>query len=633
MERHYYIPLCSKDFTFENIFSSESISPINFYSKRGFGIDYFYPIQDYQNHETLILFNNPPIYSVNDIPGDVIKFILAITETAICLSEIIAINEGLIGYQKTIYLNQDNFKILCFSESDKKTLLLKSEGSLPTKSLKKYSRNFEIISENSCVLFDVSAIKMLNVKNEAFQEEITFDRHYNFFKGFIYGVFSGIINTKSPQELKIKQSLQNITNTFAEFKNRSEGNLRENSRYSISKSPSIYLFEKKLRESINESYLLFLDLFPESEVSEKKIATFVFEAFKSRFKSQEEALQFVNFQILSDELFETSNFQKLKTLFSKKNKEFNPLLFYYTMTEQIEYYASKGTKESVNDNFKDALHKLSNFIESRFLTSSSSKRIDLTKIKYNPENNSITIDHQLNLISDKQTEEFVLITNDILHHSKFGKGEATKESLLTIVESVGARFSKTKEGKTSLLFQYLNNEISSYSIEKASSNVMKNFVAFVFNPNSIEKLINFIDSKEIENEWMAFAFWGAYNGFANLSKNFVRSIFDTNNHELQKYIDNYLTSTFYPKEEQLIVNEVNAQQDNNKLSFSSREKEFYDKYIHKKHSISLDEFVVTLKNKKQEAILEELKEKYNINKTSGKSLIKHYKEAIDSSLF
>lgn len=631
--RQYYIPLCSKDFTFENIFSSESISPANFYSQRGFGIDYFFSLPDFHNENALILFNTPPLYDVSKINGDIVKFILAVDESAIDLSEIIFINEGIIGYQKTIYLNKQNFKILCFSDVAKRTLQLKAEASLPTKGLKKYSLMFEIISENSCVPFETASIKKLNIDNENLQSEITFDRHFNFFKGFLYGVSLGLINTKSPGQLKFKQSLQRIINSFAELKNRSESNVKENYSHSISKS-STYLFEKKIKDNIVESRKLFIELFPEYNISEKSIAQFIYKEFSSVVASMEEAIQFVRFQIISDELFGSSNYQKIKSLFNKESSTPNPILYYDVMLQQIDIfqnnksYTGKSAKDIANNDFKDACYKLSNFIDERFLMLTTSKSVDLSLIRYDYTSNQVSIQNGLTSISNKQLEEFTLISNDILHYSKFGKGEATKESILTIVESVGAKFSKTKEGRSSQLFQYLNNEINSYSIEKASSIVMKNFVAFVFNPNSIEKLTNFLESKEIEHEWMSFAFWGAYNGFANLSKNFVKPVFDTDNVELQQYIDTYLTTTFFDIKENNVTIKTPSSG-----SLSTKEVEFYEKYILPKHKIEPEVLMSMLKRYKQDKILDELKGKFGILKKDGKEIIKLFKEFIDPALF
>lgn len=637
--RQYYIPLCSKDFTFENIFSSESISPVNFYSKRGFGIDYFFLLPGFHNENALILFNKPPLYDISNINGDVIKFILAIDESAIDLNEIIFVNEGVLGYQKTIFLNKENFKILCFSDVAMRTLQLKAEASLPTKGLRKYHLNFEIISDNDCVSFETTSIEKLKIANENLQKEITFDRHYNFFKGFIYGVSLGLINTKSSEELKIKQSLQQITNSFAELKNRSEDNGKGNYSRPISKS-STYIFEKKTRDNIEESRRLFLQLFPEFDIDEKSVAQFVYKEFSKRIKSMEEALQFVNFQILADELFGSSNYQRLKSLFSKKNKEVNPILFYDIMLQQIEAFQSnvgyntKLSKDSANNDFKDACYKLSNFIDERFLGSTISKSVDLSPVKYDYTTNQVFIQNGFESVTNKQLEEFIQICNDIFHYSKFGKGEATKESILRIVETVGSKFSKTKEGTSSQLFQYLNNEISSYSIEKASSVVMKNFVAFVFNPNSIEKLTNFIESKGIEHEWMAFAFWGAYNGFANLSRNFVKPIFDTDNIELQQYIDTYLATTFFGIERASVTSKEKLKSDTQIPELlSDKEIEFYQRYISNKYQIEPEVLISLLKKQKQDKIVDELKEKFGILKKDGKLLIKLFKEFIDPALF
>src|SRR5688572_16964686 len=140
--RYYYYPLYSNDFNFENIFASESISPPSFYGERGFGIDYFYAIPNYHHKEALILFNAPPVFQIeNPVNSDSIKFILQLSEASVDIDEAYVVGEGIIGYQKTVYLNRENFRILFFSERDKKLALLKSETSLPTKDLKKYQGN------------------------------------------------------------------------------------------------------------------------------------------------------------------------------------------------------------------------------------------------------------------------------------------------------------------------------------------------------------------------------------------------------------------------------------------------------------------------------------------------------------
>src|SRR3979411_1117284 len=104
---HYYYPLCSKDFTFENIFASESVSPYVFYSMRGFGIDYFYKIPKVHHEKAIILFEEPPIYETGSDNSNIIKFILAIDKGCLDQTEIVNVDNGIIGYKKTIYLDKN----------------------------------------------------------------------------------------------------------------------------------------------------------------------------------------------------------------------------------------------------------------------------------------------------------------------------------------------------------------------------------------------------------------------------------------------------------------------------------------------------------------------------------------------
>lgn len=630
--RYYYIPLCAKDFTFENIFASESISPHNFYKRRGFGIDYFFKIGGYHNDTTLILFNKPPLFQLDKEDKDSIKFFLAIDESAIDLNEIIIIDSEIIGYQKTIYLNQLNFKIVCFSEVEKRTLILRSESSLPTKDLKKFETNFEIISENECFNFDISPVSRLNVINEKLDEEIIFDRNYNSFKGYIYGVSVGQLNGKTDEELKLKNSLKEITNLFAELKNRNEENsFKEN--YSRFYSKTSINYDAKLRHNISDSLDLFLELFPEYLLSEHTIAKFLFSEIK-RFKLLEDALKFVDFTILGDELFGSDNYNKLKSKFIQKNKSENPQVYYDILFQQLDYFKfnneskNKSAKESANDNFKNALFKLSKFIDEKFIKNTLSKNINLDSFNYSLANNKVTISSGYLGLNDKLTEELNRVSNIILKHSKVGRRETPKEAILKIVESVGSEFSK-KGGDSSQLFKYLNNEISSYSLDKVSSTVMLNFVAFVFNPDSIEKLTNYIENKQIQNEWIAYAFWCGFNGFANVSKNFLKPIFDTDNHNLQQYLDNYLLKILDSENREFILNEPKFEYSEDKINIKL--KEFFEKYIQPKYSITEDEFLKTFKVESEVDTINALKNTFKIPKKDGKYLIKSFKEFISSS--
>jgi hypothetical protein len=650
--RYYYYPLCSKDFAFENIFASESVSPPKFYSKRGFGINYFYKIPKFHHEDALILYTAPPKYETGS-NIDAVKFVLAIAESAIDTNEFIIISEGIIAYQKTIYLTKENFSILFFSEKDQKIISLKSETSLPTKGLKKFESNFKIISESECKEFDLNNLESLKLDNEHLEQEILFDRKFNYFKGFIYGVATGLISTKSPEEIRMKRSFKEITNCFAELKNRYEGSLKESGARYTRANPfsqtSLEVFEKKLKIAINATEKLFSELFPDQVFSEETLSTFLFEKHGKRLSSLEECARYIHYTILGDEILGTNNFGKLKNYFLKNAGGIHVILYFDILKEQSELYSSsakinsnwsRGKKEDSNEIFKDALFELGKFVEKEFLKKTLTKKVELEAIQCYFYENEISIGAEFQFLNKNEKDEFVIIVNSILKNPKFGKGEAEKEQILAIVENVGNAMSKSKVPQKTQLYQYLNNEINGYSIDKVTSVVMKNFVAFIFNPDSLEKLESFIETKEIEQKWIGYSFWCSFNGFANTSRNFLKPVFDTSNYFLQDYIDAYLKKIISHKPKDMnFSNEIDSQlitvQENRSPyteglnELYDKNKNFFEQYDFGKSKITFDQFDAIIRNENNEQIISELKERYKISKKDGKKIVTAYKEFIN----
>ena len=266
---YYYIPLCNKDFTFENIFSSESISPLNFYPKRRFGITHFYKIDKYYLDNAILLYNAIPKFTVERTDG--IRFILAIKQSEIEKEDIIFISEGILALQKTFYLTKENFKILFFSEKDMKFVQAKAELSLPTKSTKKYYQNFEVIDESMCVEINTDTIQKAKL-SEYNSKEILFDKRYNSIKGFIYGLVTEIIFEKSSNEVKLKRGIQQLINTHAEFKNKLELRSRQSdSRYSKTGGSVMPYFDKVI-DTLKNLEILVYAFFPKTEITDETLS-------------------------------------------------------------------------------------------------------------------------------------------------------------------------------------------------------------------------------------------------------------------------------------------------------------------------------------------------------------------------
>ncbi len=206
----------------------------------------------------------------------------------------------------------------------------------------------------------------------------------------------------------------------------------------------------------------------------------------------------------------------------------------------INWNSDKKIGSNSADDFKDVLHDLSNLAEQKLFPRKENKRVDLTAISINSTGDAIIIGQSLGDLTDHELEEYQMIVNIIFNNPKFGKGETKKEQVLNIVEETGSKTSKANGGKHTRLYRYLNNVINDYSIDNATSIVMKNFVAFVFNIDSLESLENYSDAKMIEKKWISSSFWCLFNGFANTSGNFLRTIFDSDNEGLQNYVDDAL---------------------------------------------------------------------------------------------
>lgn len=650
--RYFYYPLCSKDYAFENIFAGESISPPGFYSKRGFGIGYFYLIPGFNHEEALVLFNQPPKYQTG-AEQEPIKFILEIAGNALDLDGIIAIDEGIIGYQKTVYLRKNNFNILFFSEKDQKVSMLKSETSLPTKGLKKYEHNFRIISESSCAVFDTTAISSLKLDQKGIEKELEFDRRYNYFKGFIYGLAIGLISAKSPDELKLNTILKEITNSFAEFKNRHEAKGREaGNRYVQSSAVSeihTSIYEKNLNQLINEGEKLFKELFPEKPLLDEELAIYLSERFKERLSSIESSIKFIDYMIISDELFGTNQYQKIRSEFFRSKGEANPVHYFTILKKQSAAYAgntkanssgSKLKKEEANETFKDTIFELNQFVETEFLKKTQSLNFNLESIRYDFQRNMIDIQPEFKVINKKHLAEFVSTVNCILKNPKRGTGETRKEQILLLVEEVGNALHKNINAKKTQLYQYLTGEINAFSIEKLNSIVMKNFVAFIFNPDSFEKLENFVEIKEIEERWISYCCWCSFNGFAKTSRNFLKPVFETNNKSLQDSIDSYLEEFLSSPpalefmENTSIVSESLEEigvEKNDTGGLDQKNRQFFEKCDFGKSAINFTEFDKIIRNGAKDEIINELKEKYKIPKKDGKRILQAYTEFINSS--
>ncbi|UUW08668.1 hypothetical protein NLG42_21505 [Flavobacterium plurextorum] len=635
---HYYYPLSSKDFTFENIFSSESISPPFFYKNRGFGIDYFYVIPIINHNDAIILFSEPPVYELTDN----YKFILQIDENSLDLDNLIFLQEGVFAYQKTIYLDKSNFILNFFSEKDKRVSILKAATSLPTKNIGKFLNNFQVIDEKSCVNY-VFKSELYNFDTTTSYIVLQEDKKFNQFKGLVYGVTTGLYNYQPREEKLFRRLLREIVNSFAELKSRLVEGKTSNSKNQDKKTEDEnYFYTKQLLDLINLAKETYYDIYGDLNFNEDVLAEILHEKLDS-VSSIEDANQFIKNVKIGDEAFGTFKFQDLKKKFSNYSDQhqFEPIDRLGILINQFIDKSLNNAKYNydlteLNDNIKILIYEIDQHASIILRAKFKLEDFSIDNLVYDFDKNEINVKDKFQGLSDNELVDMISINNIILKFSEQNNKILKKDAILNIVKEVGNFFSKGN--KETLLYQYLNNEIDTYAFEKITNSVMKNFVAFIFNIQSLEKLESFIDKKNIENDWMAYSFWGSFNGFANLSGNFTKTLFSSEGENIQVYLDQYFEK--YVKILKNLKVEVisigplskNEVLNSEELFPSNSVDNFYVKLVFGNYDISKEGLLTLIPIKDKEAFCIEAKLKFKMNKKKAEKLFNVIKQNFDSPL-
>jgi hypothetical protein len=565
-----------------------------------------------------------------------IKFLLAITRSEIENNDMIFVSEGIVGIQKTLYLTKENFKVVFFSEKEMKIVIAKSEMSLPTKPVKKYIHNFLVIDEVEAIEFKTSDIEHLKPLSDSINDEILFDKRFNTLKGYIYGLVTEMAFEKSPEEIKIKRGIQTLINAHAEFKNRIDlSNRQTEARYSRAGNSPLSSFFNNVLEKLKELEAQVFSVFPKKDITYNEVASLIFNQVPQLFGSLDEATLYVRHKYIDSILFDTDHYRLLKKKVSTGNSKDDANFLMENLHESFKssfsssgsYLPSRGTTRYNDDSFKESIFKLESLISQYYSVNRKYKVINFQDILYHPLLNEIELASDFGYnISETDKKEYILLANIIFRRPKKEKGEARKIDLLEIVKEGAQTHNKAVISTDTLLYKYLNNELDVYSLDKVISSVMKNFVAFIFNPDSIEKLEKYLEANNIKNKWMAYSFWCGFNGFANIGSNFLKPVFDINAQEMQDSLDAFLIQlrATIPKGEK----ELRKMQQENIPEKEDLEKknriEFFEKCIKDKFKLTFEELTGILDLKKDTEKLKILKAKHDIESKAGKSILSSY---------
>jgi len=244
-----YIPTTTLNFN--NILSTESISPKSFYENRNFGYKRFEIVEPSGLENSLIAYSKIPHFEINDSELDNYPLIIEISKDIIKDSNIINKINGIEVSQisQTIYLHPNKVKFLFLNEEHKRITLIKAEPSIETKLLPLYQTKIQIIKKEDTFKWEEKYLEKIVEQNINVKQYVYNDTLINKIKGFYFCYTLGEIYPN----LTIKDNNKMILDDFRHKRQQAQNNADYQAMYKINEEENKHL-EKVIKSSNIDIY-------------------------------------------------------------------------------------------------------------------------------------------------------------------------------------------------------------------------------------------------------------------------------------------------------------------------------------------------------------------------------------------
>ena len=474
-----YIP--TSTLNFNNILSSESISPKAFYAQRGFGYSRWAEIPENNIDTAILLYEKPfrftrPISDMEDHPMLI----------EICTDEDFPnIKNGIFYTDHTIYLSPWRTRFIFFSKQDRHIVLSMSDSSLETKLISAYQSRMAIEEYPYMNLLLDNNYSHIELNVKALER----DYRINKMKGLLYGYYIGSILSESPEATKKYNILQELQEIFSAVLSSESHELTgcQNTRLSalfgeLQKTIPVILYlqsklanPQEIEEVINQCVRLGT-VFPDI-INKKGIV----EALKYPFSKDNFALDWLN-----------REWDKLDSQIRKESK-----LLSVSSEEIVVADCSLGkiVNNFVSDSAENKMMKA--WINTVLLSKAYNGKVNLFK---------------------KELSDAVTVKAKEVYGEQWDNS-SNKQALNQM-----RRYVQGQESS----FEWNNYLISSIA-------------AVIAKGDDWNKLLDFMRSKGMSDYRLAFAFYGELNGFANLTRDFTDNLFEL---EDKRYVADVYTELY-----------------------------------------------------------------------------------------
>jgi len=599
-EKSLWIPI--NLWNLNEVFTTESISPISFYEERNFGNPFNRNQEAIEDINNLILFDDLIQSSI----------LLKISNTLLdinCLTEIKTNKSNLKSYEysKTIYLKKGYFNVYFTSQEKLNEFLNNAFMLLEVKTTNKYKSDFRVIES-------------IPKKNGFYQTQLIsdktpfqpfFDKAINQIKGLIYGYLIGSLGTLDQKEQNLISDLSKLKNTIGSIhtdivlsEHYSAGSWLINIRKQIKDCQKSYFENFCEHTDVLDTLLMRLEEIDNlnkmrcEELSKQKSPD-----YKRNFEKEQDALEktkqaLYQYEYTHKITFLKEEVEKIKQE-EKRNGELKGKAREYFKIGSEEYDRKNELKQIIlkledNEEYQN-LKKEANIKEERlrnfqfgytqFDTSITEQfsRIseNLHEITKKTNNDFLSKNNKSNIFPDisfeintsklsqfyfgctKEYREFSIVfpkalskslnetelqllgiaVNSIFSKPQGQLGNFSEQDILEIIKDIGENLPENS-------FKQILRDYYRYRIGKNDSftfpdnSVLANVIVFLMKLNGHDQINKMLITKNIPNRQIAFLLYGAYLGFANMPKTFTNIVFDSDNTELFSYLDNYLFNNF-----------------------------------------------------------------------------------------
>lgn len=466
--KKFYIPTSSLNFN--NILSSESISPKAFYQERSFGYARWTNIPENPYDNSVVLYDELCTFSrpVSDIEDHPLLIEIAIDEEV--EASLVKIGEHIFLSDHTIYIDPFSTKLFFFSDSDKTIALSLSDSSIETKFVRLYQKKIEVIAPigSSYPTTDASSEKQaLNAK------EIDKDKRINRMRGLLYGYYIGALLSAEKGDVHKLNAARDIRDILA----------------AILSSPD-HQATAQQRERLKD---LYAAIQPEVPFFSKLGALIpekgLFESIVSLVRGE---YGYIRGEINVDRIIS-------KLLASQANSdEKNPVI------EEINSLI-KQTEKEIQD-------------KARPVSVADDQIVVVERVLTD-----------INILNAQDKILYMAWINDVLSKDEYSGKTSTFKDVLSDDVTRKAKDECKGEWKgsyTEVTLNALRRHIRGDEFPYIwRDDILSSMSALIIRGDDWQKLLEFMQSKEMTDYRIAFSMYGTINGLANLPRDFTDVLF------------------------------------------------------------------------------------------------------------